>query len=230
MLDDHAKSKLKQTANERQYEQVPQQILEPPIMEKSFEFEVGGIASQEHVQDGASFGAGLQESVNREVSVSLESKVMRRNNVICSDGENVAMLQESIAEAKVGSTAGEEHRGMSNHVWTGATSRLLEMLFVFALCAKETWCVCAKCHLLECQGPVELGLWRSWFWPFGVPPPVRGRWSIVWPKSGCHGRCLHDFSGESQNGNPERWKNEYASWREELMRNEDGSKKKENKR
>ena len=97
MLDDHAKSKLKQTASERQYEQVPQQILEPPIMEKSFEFGVGGIASQEHVQDGA----GLQESVNKEVSVSLESKVKRRNNVICSDGENVAMLQEAIAEAKV---------------------------------------------------------------------------------------------------------------------------------
>ena len=101
MLDDHAKSKLKQTASERQYEQVPQQILEPPIMEKSFEFEVGGIASQEHVQDGASFGAGLQEPVNREVSVSLESKVKRRNYVICSDGENIAMLQEAIAEANV---------------------------------------------------------------------------------------------------------------------------------
>ena len=101
MLDDHAKSKLKQTASERQYEQIPQQILEPHIMEKSFEFEVEGIASQEHVQDGASFGAGLQEPINRDVSVSLESKVKRRNNVICSDGENIAMLQEAIAEAKV---------------------------------------------------------------------------------------------------------------------------------
>ena len=72
------KSKPKQMLSELQCEQVESDILEPSFMEDSVEFEVG----ESHCRSMCSTAQGLQEPMDKEVSVSTNSKKVKRRNKV----------------------------------------------------------------------------------------------------------------------------------------------------